>query len=183
MRSVNPGPIPLVAAVGFLLGMVAYGAWFLAGRRRQPVGNRDLALDLANLRNRAQLDGRTDASRQRVPDDEAELPRWLRPSVREERVWTPPPPRHPPAESPRSTRFAPPAWDPANRQAVHARTALLNVPNEALSTPITDIERGGEVEILQARDTWLRVRTATGDEGWIQSSALGARPTDTETTF
>ena len=56
-------------------------------------------------------------------------------------------------------------------------TALLNVPNEALSTPITEIERGDEVEVLQARDEWLRVRTAIGDEGWILSSAIGARPT------
>ena len=176
MRSVSPGPIPLVAAVGFVLGMLAYGAWFLAGRRRQPVGNRDLAMDLANLRNRGNVDDRRDSNRQRVPDDEAATPRWLRKSVREERVWTPPPPRHPPAESPPPARFVAPDWDTANRKAVHARTALLNVPNEALSTPITDIERGDEVEILQARDTWLRVRTATGDEGWILSTAIGARP-------
>jgi len=177
VRSVTPSPVPLVAAVGFVLGMLAYGAWFLAGRRRQPVGNRDLAADLANLRNRANVDDRRGANRQPVPADEAELPRWLRPSVREERVWTPPPPRYPPAESTQATRFVAPGWDSANRHAVHARTALLNVPNEALSTPITEIERGDEVEVLQARDEWLRVRTAIGDEGWILSSAIGARPT------
>jgi len=180
VRAVSPGPIPLVAAVGFVLGMLAYGAWFLAGRRRQPAGNRDLAMDLANLKNRAGVGDRRDTNRQRVPDDEAAVPRWLRKSVREERVWTPPPPRHPPAESARLTRFVEPASDSANRRAVHARVALLNVPNEALSTTITSIERGDEVEILQARDTWLRVRTATGDEGWIPSGALGTpgtRPT------
>jgi hypothetical protein len=176
VRSLSSSSIPLVAAVGFVLGMMAYGVWLLAGRRRQPVGNRDLAADLANLRNRANVDDRRGASRQRVADDEAELPRWLRPSVREERVWTPAPPRYPQAESTQSTRFVAPGWDAANRHAVHARTALLNVPNEALSTPITAIERGDEVEILQARDAWLRVRTATGDEGWIQSSAIGAHP-------
>ena len=177
VRSVSPSPYPLVAVVGFVLGMLAYGAWFLAGRRRQPVGNRDLAADLANLRNRANVDDRHASDRRRVPDDDAELPRWLRPSVRQERVWTPPPPRYAPAESSQATRFVAPASDSENRQAVHARVALLNVPNEALSTPITAIERGDEVEVLQARDAWLRVRTATGDEGWIQSSALGGRPT------
>jgi len=177
VRSLSPSPVPLVAAVGFVLGMLAYGAWLIGSRRRQPVRNRDLAADLANLRNRANVDDRLGSNRRRAPDDEAELPRWLRPSVRQERVWTPPPPRYAPAQSPQVTHFVAPASDPENRQAVHARVALLNVPNEALSTPITSIERGDEVEVLQARDAWLRVRTAMGDEGWIQSSALGGRPT------
>jgi hypothetical protein len=159
--------------------MLAYGAWFLAGKRRPPaVGKRELAMDLANLRHRNDPDHRPGVEARRVPGEEASVPRWLRKSVREERFWTPPPaPRQAVIERPQLSRFAPPpVLDAATRQPVHARVALLNVPNEALSTPITQIGRGEDVEILQVAGEWLRVRTAIGDEGWIQSSALGAPP-------
>ena len=103
------------------------------------------------------------------------MPRWLRPSVRQERAWTPPVRHEAFRESRRVSRFEDPVSDTVMRQSLRYDGALLlNVPSETYATPITEMGTGDEVEVLEVADEWVRVRTPWGDEGWVVAMALGA---------
>ena len=103
------------------------------------------------------------------------MPRWRRESVRRERVWTPPARVEAPADSRYEARFEGAFSDPAARRVVREdHVQLLNVPHEVFGTALTEIGMGREVELLEVAETWARVRTAWGEQGWIPTRALRA---------
>ncbi|HEX5590920.1 MAG TPA: hypothetical protein VFX65_11575 [Candidatus Limnocylindrales bacterium] len=117
-----------------------------------------------------------------VPDDEANLPRWLRPSLRAERfgmdlsrsrVLPAGLPLVPPTRTPMS--FGRPPDDRADRRVIVApRFGLLRVPDDVEGRAVVELERGDEVEILESDGQWTNVLTPTGHAGWLPTTALGA---------
>ena len=49
---------------------------------------------------------------------------------------------------------------------------LLNVPHEMLGIPLTAVDAGREVELLEVQEPWAKVRTAWGEEGWVSAKDL-----------
>ncbi|MEW5992539.1 MAG: hypothetical protein AB1736_14515 [Chloroflexota bacterium] len=116
-----------------------------------------------------------------IPDDEANLPRWLRPSLRAERAGldlpaarTPPVARHvvaPPARAPLAFGGVPTDLD--DRRVVRiAGAALLDRPDEATGQRVLELEPGDEVAILDRENGWLNVLTPTGVAGWLSEAQL-----------
>jgi len=60
------------------------------------------------------------------------------------------------------------------RVVVGDNIELLNVPHEVYGIPLTDIANGREVELVEERAPWAKIRTPWGAEGWVPSSALDA---------
>lgn len=108
-----------------------------------------------------------------MADDEANVPRWRRESVRRERAWTPPARVEAPPDSRHEARFDTVFWDSEARRVVgEDHVLLLNVPHEVLGVALTEIGSGREVELLEVAEPWARVRTAWGEEGWLPSRTL-----------
>ena len=53
------------------------------------------------------------------------------------------------------------------------RVELLNVPHEVYGIPLTEIVSGREVELIEHQDSWAKVRTPWGQEGWLPAKSLG----------
>jgi hypothetical protein len=112
-----------------------------------------------------------------TPSGEANVPRWLRASVREERFWTPP--REPTAHATRrhTLRFREPLGESATRLVVrYDHVDILDQPNEAYAHRLTDVGTGDEVEIMELADAWALVRTPDGVTGWLPTMTVGAAP-------
>ena len=173
-RVAGPQSFSVAFLAAGLTGLTIVGGWFLLGRRRG--GRRgELAAQSAG----APATGPTVAGKPSTRryggdpnDDESSVPRWRRSSVRRERAWTPPPKPEQPVVD-RATRFDNVFSDSRMRRFIREeRVTLLNVPHELLGSPLTSLDTGREVELLEVRDGWARVRTAWGDEGWIAEKAL-----------
>jgi hypothetical protein len=123
-----------------------------------------------------------DRARPEVADDEAERPRWLRPSLRAERfgvevgqhrtlpahMVAPPPARA-------ALAFGGVSNDLDDRRLVQAAgVGLLDQPGADLGRRLTQLERGDEVAIIDRDGDWLNVLTPTGEAGWLPESALAA---------
>jgi len=126
-----------------------------------------------------------------VADDEADLPRWLRPSLRAERFGLDlaanrpqralPAVRHlapPPARAPLAFGGVP--ADLNDRRLVIASVGLLDQPDDAGGRQLVQLERGDEVAIMDREAGWLNVVTPTGEAGWLQETALAANAEDLE---
>jgi len=172
-RVVGSEPRGLLVAIGFLIGIAMIGAWFALGRRRS--SSREEVAVTAGVGPGGAVHGATSGAAHggRRPLDDSDVPRWRRESVRRERAWTPPPR----AEAPRPARDVA-RFDDALSGLAACRTVgqdgvrLLNVPHDVLGTPLSDLDRGRDVEVLEMVDAWTRVRTAWGEEGWVPSAAL-----------
>ena len=114
------------------------------------------------------------AANSATPDEEALLPRWLRPSVRAARVASlkiPGP--HPERRAP--VRFATPVDEAADRLAVrYDRVQLLDRPDDALGMPRGELDTGDEVEVIERDAIWAHVRTPTQRDGWVPAMTLAA---------
>jgi SH3 domain-containing protein len=104
-----------------------------------------------------------------VHPDEANLPRWLRPTLREQRQW-----------SDRATYAVrePELFDSAPRGGADRRTIgyrlvrLSDGPDDLRSNEISRLDRGDEVEIIGDQGGFLQVRTPSGLEGWVPRIAI-----------
>jgi hypothetical protein len=125
-------------------------------------------------------------SRPVVADDEADRPRWLRPSLRAERLgvevgqrrvmpaalrYSPPPSRTPLA-------FGGVPDDLGDRGVIGAGVDLIDQPDQAAGQRVVGLEPGDEVAILDRGGGWLNVLTPTGAAGWLPSAAVSGRPVD-----
>jgi hypothetical protein len=123
-----------------------------------------------------------DRTRPEVADDEANRPRWLRPSLRAERfgvevgqhrtlpahMVAPPPARA-------ALAFGGVPNDLDDRRLVQAAgVGLLDQPGADLGRRLTQLERGDEVAIIDRDGDWVNVLTPTGEAGWLPESALAA---------
>jgi hypothetical protein len=107
---------------------------------------------------------RPERTDQAVAVNEAQLPRWLRPSVGAA--------RQPSGLDERSVRepirFGTPARARVERRTVsHRLVRLADAPHEHDSHEIGRLDLGDEVEILDVRNGFARVRVPGGQEGWI----------------
>jgi hypothetical protein len=180
------GEQPLTIAVGIvaLAGVLLFGAWYFVGRGR-PTGS------VFGRFARAAAGGAafTAVTPEPVipaplpppppaalpvpaaPAEEA-VPRRRRDALRKLRGSAQPPPTEPPAS--RAARFDEVfSTSPMRRVVRDAQVVLLNVPHEVYGIPLTQIASGREVELIENRDRWARVRTPWGEEGWVPATALG----------
>jgi hypothetical protein len=124
-----------------------------------------------------------------VADDEADMPRWLRPSLRAERFGADLAPARsaeralplglrvagPPARTPLAFGGAPADLD--DRRLVRLDgVALLDRPDEADGRRLSQLERGDEVAVLEGEAGWVNVLTPTGEAGWLPEAALAGTP-------
>jgi hypothetical protein len=161
--AIGEQPLAIAVSIVALAGAVLFGAWFVLGRRRP--ANRDTVLlpEMATSPAPALL----------PPAAEAPVPRRRRDALRRRRSSDQAIAAGTPASS-RAARFDEVFADSPMRRVVHAdRVELLNVPHEVYGIPLTEIVSGREVELLENRDTWARVRTPWGQEGWVPAKALG----------
>lgn len=115
------------------------------------------------------------ASSEPTPDEEALLPRWLRPSVRAARVASLKNPT--PTERRAPVLFTDPVDDAGERLVVrYDRVQLLDRPDDALGMPLGELDTGDEVEVLERDSTriWARVRTPGERDGWVPAMTLTA---------
>jgi len=172
-RVVGPESFSLAFLAAGLAGLTIVGGWFVLGRRRSG-RHGELARQSAGADAFVAVAPTPPAGRFGADpkDDESSVPRWRRASVRLGRAWTPPPkPEEPEAD--RAARFDTVFSDSRMRRFIRdERVTLLNVPHELLGSPLTSLDTGREVELLEVREGWARVRTSWGDEGWISEKAL-----------
>jgi hypothetical protein len=99
-----------------------------------------------------------------VADAEANLPRWLRPSLRAQRQsggYGLPVAAEP-------ARFDRPAAAGVDRRTIAYRLVRLSDgPDDLRTNEVGRLDRGDEVEILGEHDGFLKVRTPQGLEGWV----------------
>lgn len=112
-------------------------------------------------------------------DDEENMPRWLRPSLRAERFGMDQTRIRvvPAALQPVPTRRAPLAFggtsaELSDRRVVRsAAVGLLDQP-DAAARHVAELEQGDEVEILETDELWANVLTPTGLAGWLPAVVL-----------
>lgn len=100
--------------------------------------------------------------------DDAAVPRWLRPSLQAARKagWGVPPPRS-------AVRFTGPAAPGVDRREIGYRLVrVADGPDDLGSEEIGRFDRGDQVEILESKGPFVRVRGADGLEGWVQQAAI-----------
>ncbi len=99
------------------------------------------------------------------------MPRWRRPSLRAARMAS----ERAPAPAAVPLAFGDRAADGAERARIRYQLVrLTDEPDEIRSTQIAQLVAGDEVEVLERRAAWARVRTPMGVEGWVPKMTLGA---------
>jgi hypothetical protein len=104
-----------------------------------------------------------------VRPEEANMPRWLRPTLREQRQWS-----DRAAYAVRDPeQFASPPRAGADRRTIGYRLVRLSDgPDDLRSNEISRLDRGDEVEIIGDQGGFLQVRTPSGLEGWVPRVAI-----------
>lgn len=109
--------------------------------------------------------GTAEAADDDVPDPEANLPRWLRPSLRLQRQSGDLGLLPLPAEPVRFDRPAPAGVD--RRTIAYRLVRLSDGPDDLRTNELARLDRGDEVEVLGGQGGFLKVRTPQGLEGWV----------------
>jgi len=103
-------------------------------------------------------------------EDETNLPRWLRPTLREQRHSGD---RGLPVVARQPARFdASPRAGVERRTVAYRLVRLSDGPDDATSNEVDRLDRGDEVEVLGEQDGFFQVRTPTGLEGWVPRVVL-----------
>jgi hypothetical protein len=138
-------------------------------RRRQTVGAGHLASTaVAPVATLARSGA--GASGDEANPDEANLPRWLRPTLRQQRQWSD---RQAPAAAREPERFASAPRAGVDRRTIGYRLVRLSDgPDDLRSSEIGRLDRGDEVEIIGDVGGFLQVRTPGGLEGWVPRIAI-----------
>lgn len=158
-----------VAATG---GMALFAALVLLLPLRRsrivaPVGQASAPAVVTSVENRLQNEAVLDPE---PPPEEAYVPRWLRPSLRNARHRSAH--RAPIERVP--LRFGGPVNPAVERRSVRYRfVKLATQPDEILGDEVARLDRGDEVEILGEEHGFVRVRTPDGLDGWVPRMTLG----------
>ena len=100
--------------------------------------------------------------------EDASIPRWLRPSLQAARAagWGVPPPRA-------AVRFLGPAAPGVDRREIGYRLVrVADGPDDLKSDEVGRFDRGDQVEVLESKGAFVRVRGADGLEGWVHQAAI-----------
>jgi hypothetical protein len=96
--------------------------------------------------------------------DEAKLPRWLRPTLRDERQT---------GERPVAAPHEPELFAAKPKRGVERRTIgyrlvrMTEGPDDIRSREVGRLDRGDEVDVIGEHEGFLKVRTPSGLEGWV----------------
>jgi len=151
---------PVGGVVGPWMALTGIGIaifWLLLWRRREsPMGAGAAAVPSSAM-------GFPGAAR-----DDATIPRWLRPSLQAARQagWGVPPPRS-------AVRFLGPAAPGVDRREIGYRLVrVADGPDDLKSDEVGRFDRGDQVEVLESKGSFVRVRGADGLEGWVHQAAI-----------
>jgi len=105
-----------------------------------------------------------------VRPDEANMPRWRRPSLKQARFASE---RLPSSPAP-SLAFAAAAAGGAERRYIRYDLVRLgDAPDEIKSREVGQLQANDQVEVVERRGNWVLVRTPLGIEGWLHRTTLG----------
>jgi hypothetical protein len=104
-----------------------------------------------------------------VPPEEMGIPRWRRQSLRDARQSV----QRVQVEPHKPVLFRGDASPAMERRIVRYRIVrVTDAPDELLGTEVGNLGEGDEVEILERKSMYLRVRTPMGLEGWVHRTTL-----------
>jgi hypothetical protein len=110
-----------------------------------------------------------------TPPDEANMPRWRRPSVQAGRVG---PARYGPPISRPPLRFQGGPDDGIERAEIQYRfVRVADAPDDVRSVELGRLDRGDEVDVIERRTGFALVRAPDGLEGWVPRMTLAQAPT------
>ena len=102
--------------------------------------------------------------------EEAEMPRWRRPSLQAARHAS----RFGPPVSRPALKFNEPPVSGIERVAVHYRfVRVADTPDDVRSIELGRLDRGDEVDVLARRTGFAFVRAPDGLEGWVPRMTIG----------
>ena len=165
-----------VLMLGILLltfGSISGVALFVFGRRQAPRSPRLAAAGAVVAEPVSPPTRHDDWAPEPANDEEAGLPRWLRPSVREGRFWTPErasPSRHLLAR--RAAAFTAAPTDGVRMAVRYDDTTLFDSPNESYAAIVGRLHTGDEVFVTRTDADWAQVHTPMGATGWVPSMTL-----------
>jgi hypothetical protein len=164
----SPGADGMIVAA--VLTAASGGGFLLvlaARRRRRPDPLGALAVDGEPAPADGQID--TGVRPVAVPLDEAHIPRWRRPSLRAERSGA----GHVTGARRPPLVFSNPPDQGAERQVLrYDLVTLSEEPDEALGRPLGVLRAGDQVEVLEREPIWARIRTPSGQTGWVLAMTL-----------
>jgi hypothetical protein len=95
---------------------------------------------------------------------EASLPRWLRPTLREQRQSD----RGYLQVAREPARFGSPARAGVERRTIGYRLVRMSdAPDDIRSREVGRVDRGDQVEVIGEHEGFLQIRTPDGLEGWV----------------
>ena len=103
-----------------------------------------------------------------TPEEEANMPRWRRPSVQSARkassrgVELP----HVPVA------FKDGASNVERRRIRYRLVRVSSIPDEIMGEEVARLDRGDEVELIRSAGAYWLVRTPLGEEGWVHQMTL-----------
>lgn len=107
-----------------------------------------------------------------TPDEEANMPRWRRPSVQKARKA---PSRG--IELPHvPVAFTESATDVERRRIRYRLVRVSSIPDEIMGEEVARLDRGDEVELIRSAGAYWLVKTPYGDEGWVHQMTLETGP-------
>jgi len=175
--------VPVAAwSLSTVLGVILFGAFLRRPKRRErelapadPAGA-SVAVGIAlstTLSHRGgnpagapgAVDRATGADDEGNNPGEASLPRWLRPTLREQRQSGD---RGMVAAAHEPDRFgASPKAGVERRTIGYRLVRVSDGPDDIRSKEVGRLDRGDEVEVIAEHENFLRVRTPSGLEGWV----------------
>jgi hypothetical protein len=176
---IEQGPSGMLVGLGLLASIGGFGMFGLAMARRRRKEQPIIVVETVSAPALASGPEPTFAlmpttetptvSATGVPAEEMAMPRWRRPSLRDAR------------QSVQRTQFEPhnpvlfrgDAPPDVERRIVRYRIVrVTDAPDELLGSEVGNLGEGDEVEILERKSMYLRVRTPTGLEGWVHRTTL-----------
>ncbi len=103
-----------------------------------------------------------------TPEEEANMPRWRRPSVQSARKAS-----SRDVELPHvPVAFKDGATDVERRRIRYRLVRVSSIPDEIMGEEVARLDRGDEVELIRSAGAYWLVRTPFGEEGWVHQMTL-----------
>jgi len=167
----------LLGGLVSITGLILVAAMWRRERRRPPPQAAAVAQAVPATLSPPPMSRSTD-------DDEANVPRWLRQSLRQERFAQPVMRRMAVVSTRGPLTFEEPESDAIARMVLrYDGVSLLDQPNESFARTLTVLGTADEVDILEVTDAWAFIRTPNGMSGWLPSMTLRGKPTAAESPY